>query len=289
MSAFDDTMRQILSMVKERQDEQVSPYRRKMKADAQAMYPDIEHTQAMDLQKLKNTGATDVQALQNTGQVDVQGLRNSGGLAVQEAENTGSLARQRLMNTGNLDVANIGLEGHKLGAGATIKASENRLSGDTLRAGAEVTKSENERMGRENAATIGLGKTNSAHDFIVEAVKADPTIATDPAKWKTLLENSRQLTAGRVPATSFIKTDAETASPARPKAAAPPVTSARPAAPPISPFTNPARATLAAPVQTDPIADQLAAQRIEERKRAKKRLTDIIPTFGNNIDQRLSY
>jgi hypothetical protein len=115
--------------------------------------------------------------------IEKQRLINEGQSNVANINETGALARQRLGTESATNVANIqagsarytadqGLKGHEITSGATKYAADQGLKAAGLKEGAT---------------------TDPVHAFITEAIKGDPTIATDPERFNQLMTNANRL------------------------------------------------------------------------------------------------
>uniref|UniRef100_A0A6M3KMV0 Uncharacterized protein n=1 Tax=viral metagenome TaxID=1070528 RepID=A0A6M3KMV0_9ZZZZ len=311
---------EVLTMAKKRQKQNVTDTANarfdkvamsERQRDAAKEAASAGHGYTMEKQKLVGTQEAGLMDKRVAGERGVQELRNTGGLAVQESQNTGNLARQSLMNIGSKYTADIGLQGDKykadktlegstLTSGATIKASQNRLTGDTARANAAVEAAKTTASakpdsradlfkawaGSLNPTPESLQAMIAGHEKLFPKASATPAPALAPAPAPA--PNPRLVPTAQDISKAEAYYNNPAAAPARPAAASFMRKDAPAVAPPTiaSPTVAPARASL---VQKDPIAERLALQRDEERKRAKKRFTDLMPTVGNRIDPSMSY
>ena len=110
-------------------------------------------------------------------ELERQGLANTGAANVEGIRSTGELARQRLIGESAKTVADIGLEGHKYTADATVKGHE--ITGKAL----------------TDVAGINLGQANKdpMTAALHAAIAKDPDLISDPKRWPLAIENARML------------------------------------------------------------------------------------------------
>jgi len=273
---LDRLINEVMQMVRDRQD----PNSRYNQNEEYKLRDEKERIRNFELEKQRQGGAQNLAleetkgrntlantGLTNTGRMDERTAMETGATTRNAATIAGEQARNELTQATAKRGHELEFEGKGLTSAATRYASENVRAGQEARARATT-----------EAATIGLGKGTDPRGKLLEvwAGSTNPTpesLTTMKKGYDTLYPavpsgankgnyyKDEDTRGGR----SFEERKA-------PYTATPPVGISAPA-------VNTSR--IAPPPVSDPIAEALAAKRLEDARRARERVNAIIPQFQN--------